>query len=193
MAELVLASASPRRLDLLRLAGLEPIVRPADIDETPHPGEAPDRYVRRLAVAKARAVAGETGQSVVVAADTAVVLDGDLLGKPASAEDAAVMLRRLAGTTHHVSTGVAVVGIDSMVRGAVVTTAVTMTPLDDATVAAYVASGEPLDKAGGYGIQGGAAAFVSSINGSYTNVVGLPLAETLALLAQAGWSLERPR
>jgi septum formation protein len=187
VAEVVLASASPRRLELLRLAGLEPLVCPADIDETPHPGEPAIQYVRRLAAQKVRAVAGETGQAVVVAADTAVVLDGELLGKPADAEDAAVMLRRLAGVTHHVSTGVAVIGADATLRQTVVTTGVTMTPLDDRTIAAYVATGEPLDKAGGYGIQGRAGAFVAAISGSYTNVVGLPLAETLALLRSAGW------
>ena len=186
MAELVLASASPRRLDLLRLAGLEPLVRPADVDETPWPGEPAADYVRRLAAEKAQAVAGESGQTVVIGADTAVVLDDDLLGKPDDADHAVSMLRRLAGRTHQVSTSVAVVGIDMALRQTTVTTAVTMTPLDDETIRAYVATGEPLDKAGGYGIQGRAAAFVETIDGSYTNVVGLPLAQTLALLRESG-------
>lgn len=144
--------------------------------------------MRRLAAEKAQAVAGESGQTVVVGADTAVVLDGELLGKPADAEHAVTMLRRLAGRTHQVTTGVAVVGIDASLRHTTVTTAVTMTPLDDQVIRAYVTTGEPLDKAGGYGIQGRAAAFVETVDGSYTNVVGLPLAQTLALLSESGWT-----
>ena len=189
MVELILASASPRRRDLLRLVGLEPLVRPADIDESARDSEPAEEYVRRLATEKALAVAGESGQSVVLAADTAVVLDGQLLGKPNDPDDAAAMLRRLAGVTHQVATGVAVVGSDAAVAQRVVLTSVTMTPLSDDAIRAYVATGEPLDKAGGYGIQGRAAAFVERIDGSYTNVVGLPLAETLVLLREAGCSI----
>ncbi len=180
----VLASASPRRAELLALAGLAPRVRPVDVDERPGHGEAPEAYVRRLARAKARAVDLADGE-VAVGADTAVVLDGDVLGKPRDAGEATAMLARLAGRTHEVHSGVAVRG-PRTVDDVVVRTSVTMVPLDPARIAAYVASGEPFDKAGGYGIQGPAAAFVERIEGSWTSVVGLPLAETLALLADAG-------
>lgn len=182
--ELVLASASPRRRDLLRLAGLDPVIRPADVDETPLAGEAPAATVLRLAHDKARA-AGTNG-AVVVAADTAVVVDSEWLGKPRAAAAAAAMLRRLSGRTHHVSTGVAVVAADGHLQDCVVTTQVVMAALSEAAIAAYVATGEPLDKAGGYAIQGRAAAFVERIDGSWTNVVGLPLVETLRLLRAAG-------
>ena len=180
----MLASASPRRVELLRLAGLEPAVRPVDVDETRLPGEDPATYVRRLAVQKARAA--PVDGSVVLAADTAVVVDGDVLGKPADADDARTMLRRLSGCAHRVSSGVAVRGVGGDVSTLVVTTEVVMTTLSDAAIAAYVATGEPLDKAGGYGIQGRAAAFVERLDGSWTNVVGLPLVESLRLLRAAG-------
>ncbi|HVM20286.1 MAG TPA: Maf family protein [Egibacteraceae bacterium] len=183
-ADLVLASASPRRLDLLRLAGLDPVVAPADVDETVRDGEAPEVYVVRLARAKAEAASGRPG-IVVLGADTTVVLDGHILGKPEDERDAVAMLRRLAGRTHTVSTGVVALGAGDR-REIVVSTAVTFAPLDDAAIRRYVATGEPLDKAGGYGIQGRAAAFVERIDGSYTNVVGLPLAQTLTVLRAAG-------
>ena len=182
---ITLASASPRRLDLLRLAGFDPDVSPADIDETPHPQEAPETYAARVAGEKA-AVVSARAPGVVVAADTIVVLDAHLLGKPADAPSAAAMLGRLQGRTHQVSTAVAVHAGGVLSGSIVVTTKVAMTELDDETIARYVAGGEPLDKAGGYGIQGGAAAFVRAIEGSYTNVVGLPLVETLELLRNAG-------
>ncbi len=181
---LVLASASPRRLDLLRLAGLDAVVRPADIDERRLAAEEPAAYVERLAAEKSAAVAVAAGE-VVVAADTAVILDGDVLGKPADRDDAVTMLRRLQGRAHLVSTGVAVVA-GGTTGSTVVTTEVVLAPLADPTIHAYVATGEPLDKAGAYGIQGRAAAFVTRIDGSWTNVVGLPLVETLDLLRQAG-------
>lgn len=185
---LILASASPRRLELLRLAGLDPVVEPADIDELVHDDEAPDAYVRRLAEQKAAAVsARHTG--VVLAADTTVVLGAEILGKPQDAADALRMLRRLSGTTHTVTTAVAVF-CDGRRHADTVTTRVTMTTLDDATLSRYVATGEPLDKAGGYGIQGRAAAFVERIDGSYTNVVGLPLVESLRLLRSAGLAFD---
>ena len=182
---LILASASPRRLELLRLAGLEPVVSPADIDEALRAGEEPAAYVERLAREKARAISADTG-AVVLGADTAVVIDGEILGKPRDAQEAVAMLRRLRGRDHIVSTGVGVVNAAGSAAATVVTTAVVMAPISDAAIDAYVATGEPLDKAGGYGIQGRAAAFVTRIEGSWTNVVGLPLVETLELLGAAG-------
>ena len=185
---LVLASASPRRLDLLRLADLEPVVLPAEVDETPAEGEDPVSLVVRLARDKACAVRPPAG-SWVLGADTTVVIDGQVLGKPADAEEAVGMLERLRGRTHRVATAVAVRQPDGGLVETVVTTEITMAPLSDAAIAAYVATGEPLDKAGAYGIQGRAAAFVSRVNGSWTNVVGLPLVETLDLLRDAGFAV----
>ncbi|MGI8876239.1 MAG: Maf family protein [Egibacteraceae bacterium] len=182
---MVLASGSPRRLELLRAAGLDPLARPPDVDEAPRPGEAPVPYVVRVARDKVRAVPREDGE-VVLAADTTVVVDGEPLGKPADAAHAADLLRRLAGSAHHVTTAVAVLDAVGGLTESVVTTEVRMVALDDAAIAAYVATGEPLDKAGAYAIQGRAAALVERIDGSYTNVVGMPLVETLRLLAAAG-------
>lgn len=169
---------------MLRLVGLDPAVRPTDTDETLRRGEHPDAYVLRLAATKAAAAAARG--AVTVAGDTAVVVDGDVLGKPADDSHARDMLLRLSGRTHVVSTGVAVVDADGAVTHALVTTAVQMTELSGAAIDAYLATGEPLGKAGAYAIQGRAAAFVQRINGSWTNVVGLPLVETLALLRAAG-------
>lgn len=183
--ELVLASASPRRAELLRLAGLQPRVCPASIDESLLAGEDPVAYVTRLAREKATA-APAPPDAVVLAADTAVVLGEELLGKPADPADAAAMLRRLRGRSHLVSTGVALLTPGGAIVGTVVTTEVVVAPLSDSAIDVYVATGEPLDKAGAYGIQGRAAAFVTRITGSWTNVVGLPLVETLDLLRNAG-------
>jgi septum formation protein len=183
---LVLASASPRRLDLLRLAGLEPVVEPAAVDETPVDTEDPVSLVVRLARDKACAIRPPTG-AWVLGADTTVVVDGAALGKPADPQDAVRMLSLLRGRTHRVSTAVAVRQPDGGLVETVVTTEITMAPLTDAAITAYVETGEPLDKAGAYGIQGRAAAFVSRVNGSWTNVVGLPLVETLDLLRDAGY------
>ena len=180
----VLASASPRRLELLRQIGLEPEVKPVDIDETPRPGEAAKDYVERLALAKARA-AGRNESRPVLGSDTAVVVDGDILGKPANADDAAAMLRRLAGRTHVVMTAVAVVQGDSE-DVVTVHSEVGFAPLSEAEIRAYWMTGEPADKAGAYGIQGHAAAFITKVSGSYTGVVGLPLYETTRLLRRAG-------
>ncbi len=203
---LILASASPRRAELLGLLGQPFEVRVADLDESPRPGETPGALVERLARAKAVAVAedmvaqepvaedlvaedllaesGEAGGStVVVGADTVVVLDGAILGKPADAADAVATLRRLRGRTHEVLTGVAVVrtpGLD--VTSFVEATTVRFAPMTDAEVEAYVATGEPLDKAGAYGIQGLGGRFVEAIEGSYHNVVGLPVAQLARLL-----------
>lgn len=182
---LVLASASPRRLELLRLAGFDPEVRPADVDESTIDGEEPDAYVVRLAKLKTCSLPASEAE-VVLAADTTVVIDGEILGKPRDAAEAVAMLRRLRGRTHRVWTGVAVTDRSGAVTQTVVTTDVVLAALTDDDVEAYVASGEPLDKAGAYAIQGRAAAFVTRINGSWTNVVGLPLVETAALLRDAG-------
>lgn len=185
---LVLASASPRRLDLLRLAGLDPVVMPADVDETPVQGEDPAALVVRLARDKSCAIRPPAG-AWVLGADTTVVVDGQALGKPADVQDAVRMLERLRGRTHRVSTAVAVRQPDGGLVETVVTTEITMASLSDAAIAAYVETGEPLDKAGAYGIQGRAAAFVSRVDGSWTNVVGLPLVETLDLLRDAGFDV----
>ena len=202
---LILASSSPRRRELLARLGAPFEVRAADLDETPHLGESPEDLVRRLATSKAEAVlaAAPEPDIVVVAADTIVVVDGVILTKPLNAADATVMLGRLAGCTHTVLTGVAVArgtwpagsadsGVPPPSRTVSVVveveaTEVTFVELTDADIAWYVATGEPLDKAGGYGIQGQGAVFVSSIVGSHDNVVGLGLATTRRLLTQAGF------
>jgi septum formation protein len=187
-AALLLASRSPRRAELLRTLGVAFRVIDVEVDETTRVGEAPVDYVRRLARDKARAgqaVAG--GASLpVLAADTTVVLDGAILGKPLDDADARAMLARLAGRTHEVLTGVAVIDARGWLDDAVVATRVSFRALSPAEIAAYVASGEPADKAGAYGIQGLGGALVERIDGSYSNVVGLPLVETLALLDAAG-------
>lgn len=181
---LTLASQSPRRRELLAQLGVPLEVRPADTDETPLPGEAAGDYVRRVARDKARAVGGET----VLAADTVVVLAGDLLGKPRDADDARRMLRALSGREHEVLTGVCARrgGREEVLA---VSSAVRLAPLSEAQIAWYVATGEPLDKAGAYAIQGLAGAFVAEVRGSISNVVGLPLLETLGLLDRLGHPL----
>jgi len=169
--KLILASKSPRRAELLTAAGIEFCVSSAGIDETPRGGESPREYVLRLAEEKARAVDGE----LVLAADTTVVLDGEIMGKPEDAADATRMLRTLSGKRHEVLTGVALKR-DGAIDSGVASTAVWFAPLTDDEIAAYVASGEPMDKAGSYGIQGLASKFIDRIDGSYSNVVGLPVA-----------------
>jgi septum formation protein len=184
---LVLASASPRRRELLARLELDFEVRPTGTDETPHPGEAPEAHVLRLAAAKANAAAlpGE----MVLGADTIVVVDGEILGKPGDDEEARAMLRRLSGRDHEVWTGVALAvraeGAEPELHSRSCRTLVRFRALTDADIDAYVATGEPADKAGAYGIQGGAAAFVESIEGDYDNVVGLPLATVRDLLRLA--------
>lgn len=173
--QFILASASPRRAELLAAAGFTFTVAHADLDETPLAAEPAGSYVRRLAEAKARAVAERYPDAVVLGADTTVVVDGDILGKPADAADAVAMLRRLQGRAHEVMTGVAVV-VGGQVRVELATTRVWFAFMADREIAAYVASGEPMDKAGAYGIQGRAACYVTRIDGSYSNVVGLPVA-----------------
>lgn len=182
---LVLASASPRRLELLAQIGVVPdAVVPADIDETPRRDETPRAYVARVAAEKAAAVArAEVG--VVLAADTTVVAGRRILGKPADEAEATAFLRLLSGRRHHVLTAVTVIA-DGRARHRLVDTTVRFRPLTGAEIAAYVASGDWRGKAGGYGIQGAAGAFAAWMQGSFTAVVGLPLAETSVLLAAAG-------
>lgn len=188
---LVLASGSPRRRELLKGAGLTFAVRAADIDETPLDGESPTAYVRRLSIEKAAASAASPLSSpadVIIAADTTVEIDGLILEKPLDDDDAYGMLRRLSGRSHHAHTGVTVsVGRDGARRSStiLVTTEVTFVALTDDMIDWYLATGEASDKAGAYGIQGAAGAFVERIDGSVTNVIGLPLAETLATLRDA--------
>ena len=184
VAELVLASASPRRQRFLHELGLEFAVQPAEVDETLRPGELPAVFVRRLAEEKARAVAAARPEAWVLAADTIVELHGNILGKPTGAEDAVRLLTQLRNRWHAVWTGFC------LMRGGVLVTEVVRSEVrfgdfSDAVCAAYVATGEPLDKAGAYGIQGKGAFLVREIKGSYSNVVGLPLHEVVgALLVQ---------
>jgi septum formation protein len=184
---LVLASASPRRRELLDQLGATYICDPAHIDESQHPGEAPAAYVQRMAQDKARVVAArhDIPPCVVLAADTSVVVEGSVLGKPRDRDEALAMLRRLSGRQHTVLTALCVCGARGE-HGQLVATHVEFAALDDATCDAYLATDEPWDKAGGYGIQGVAGAFVRSIQGSYSNVVGLPLYETWQLLGLHG-------
>jgi septum formation protein len=192
LPRLVLASGSPRRIEVLRGLGLDPTVRPADVDESPLAGEAPDRYVRRLAREKAGADA-RPGE-LVLAADTTVVLEDRLLGKPEDQADARRMLADLSGRTHEVLTGVALVET-ARARAAevVVTTRVRISLLTEREIAWYVTTGEPMDKAGAYGIQGLGALLVESIEGNYTNVIGLPLPAVVGLFRELGYELREFR
>ena len=187
--ELVLASASPRRRELLGQVGLIASVAPADIDETVLPGEAPAEHVVRLSEAKALAVAGrsEVNGRWFIGSDTVVVRDAAILGKPADATEAAAMLRSLSGRGHEVVSGYAVHDRASgrTLSGAVVTR-VWFKALTEEEIAGYIASGEPFDKAGAYAIQGIGAFMVPRIEGSYPNVVGLPLCEVIAALEEVG-------
>lgn len=198
LPKLVLASASPRRRELLAGLGLAFEVRPVDLDETPYPGEAPRDYVLRLALGKAAARA-EEGE-LVLAADTTVVLDGELLGKPTDPEDARRMLRKIAGREHTVYSGIALLEtlggraaetgeLVARSAAAVETSGVVMADLDDGEIAWYAGTGEPLDKAGSYAVQGIGALFVEAVHGSYTNVVGLPLPATRRLFRELGYDL----
>ncbi|HET9386191.1 MAG TPA: Maf family protein [Gemmatimonadales bacterium] len=189
---LVLASASPRRAELLTAAGIPFHVRVADVDERLEADEDPERYVRRVATDKARTVAAAVPGQAVLAADTVVLVEGQVLGKPRDAEDARRMLRLLSGRTHQVLTAVtlltahgrqgALPGFDTEVA----VTSVEFAPLDASEIDWYVATGEPADKAGAYAIQGLASRFVTRIDGSYSNVVGLPVALVYRLCTRAG-------
>lgn len=179
---LVLASRSPRRIELLRRAGLDPAVDPADVDESVLGDESPLGHVTRLAAEKLGVVAARHPGATVVAADTTVDVDGMILGQPVDDADARRMLSLLSGRTHMVHTAVAVHGLGAS-RGVTVSSAVTFRHLDPARVDWYVATGEPAGKAGSYAVQGFGLALVAGVRGSLTNVIGLPLPETLALLA----------
>jgi septum formation protein len=185
-----LASASPRRRQLLDLIGVPHVVTPADIDETPRDSEPAEEYVMRLAREKAEAIWARHQDLPVLAADTTVVVDLEILGKPESEADATAMLGKLSGREHLVYTGIALRTEPSVVVG-ISTTHVSFAVLTPAQIHAYWVSGEPLGKAGAYAIQGLGAVFVSKIAGSYTGVMGLPLFETAEMLRQAGipvWS-----
>lgn len=185
--ELVLASASPRRIELLALVGITPDrVEPADIDETPLKDETPSRLAARLAVSKAQAVATRSPHAVVLAADTVVAVGRRLLEKAGDEAEARRFLKLLSGRNHRVFTGVAVAA-GGKVRQRVVDTRVSFKVLSDAEISAYVASDEWRGKAGAYGVQGRAGAFVTRLVGSYPAVMGLPLFETVNLLNGAGW------
>jgi septum formation protein len=198
---LILASGSPRRRELLTQAGLAFKVEVADIDESVQPGETPAKYVQRLAVEKAQAVSerhkhedDSSDPIVVLGADTTVVLDGEILGKPADIAEARHMLERLAGRTHQVLTGIAAVSRRATVSEIEITQ-VYFDLIGERELVEYLASGEPMDKAGAYGIQGFAARWIPKIEGCYFNVMGLPIARTMAVIARAleGPSDARPR
>ena len=193
---LILASASPRRSELLRAAGIAFEIHPAHVDEDVHEGEAPDAYVLRVAEAKARTIASRFPDRIVLAADTTVVVHGEILGKPCDAADAARMLRLLSGRTHEVLSGICVIGSADAghandaahVRCDVqlARTLVEFAALTEDEIVWYVASGEAMDKAGAYAIQGLASRFVTRIDGSYSNVVGLPVALVYGMLSSFG-------
>lgn len=184
MSGFVLASRSPRRRDLLAAVGLTPTIVASDVDETPHPDERPVGYGLRVACAKASAC---LAPEPVLAADTVVALDDEIFGKAPDAAAAVAMLRRLSGRRHQVHTAVALrPSLGAEVKTIVVTTQVSFRTLTSGEIERYVATKEPMDKAGAYGIQGRGGALVATVEGSYTNVVGLPVEETLALLAPLG-------
>lgn len=187
---LVLASASPRRRALLHSLGLEFSVVPANVPEVPAPGEPARDYVCRLAYAKARAVARLQPHAVVLGADTEVELDGAILGKPRSEADAVALLRRLSGRTHRVYTGVCLLRGDTVLARFAVESAVTFRELTDEGIRQYVATGEPMDKAGAYGAQGRGAALIAAVHGSMSNVIGLPVEHVAACLQQHGLFLD---
>jgi len=184
---IILASGSPRRRELLAAAGLSVEVDPVDADESVYAGEAPAAYVERVAIAKATIGARRHPDAAVLGGDTTVVLDGHIFGKPEDDGDARQMLERLSGRPHDVLTGVALAWRGAM-RARVEKTTVWFRPLSAHDIAWYVASGEPRDRAGAYAIQGLASRFIPRIDGSYGNVVGLPVTAVLALLEDAGIS-----
>ena len=193
MSPLILGSASPRRSELLRNAGIAFEVDPANVHEEPLPGEKPIEYAQRLARDKARAVFIRHSDAVVLGADTVVVVDDHLLEKPADADDASRMLRLLSGRSHQVITGVCLTVANSERTEAEVTQ-VTFVRMSEQEIAEYVATGEPMDKAGAYGIQGMASRWVEKIEGDYFNVVGLPVARVYRMLQElSGVSREAQR
>ena len=188
--KLILASGSPRRAEILRSAGLPFSVLSSAVDETPIPGETAKEMVQRLALAKAELVAARAvGPAIVIAADTVVTLDGTILGKPRTTEDARQMLEKLSGRTHSVITGVALIRLPDVERVEFQeTTQVQFAGLDDEEIVRYLSSGEPFDKAGAYAIQGRAGRYIPRIEGCYYNVVGLPLARLCNALVELGWT-----
>lgn len=179
-----LASASPRRRELLAQIGVGFEVVSVDVNEDLHPGEAPEVYVLRLALAKARAAHALRGDRPVLGADTTVVVDEAILGKPAGRADGIAMLARLSGRSHHVYTGVAVIAPDGTATTRLSVSTVSFRALSTKEIEAYWASGEPADKAGGYAVQGLGAMFIERLEGSYSGVMGLPLCETAELLRE---------
>jgi septum formation protein len=196
---LVLASASPRRQELLRAAGIEFIVQPSNVDETLRAGEAPREFAERLAREKASTVWKVRPQDIILGADTIVVIDDSILGKPLDQNDAIRMLRTLSGREHRVITGVAVVSaqhpvssenVQPLIRIACEITTVTMSEISDADIHNYVKTGEPMDKAGAYAIQGIASRWIPQIEGDYSNVVGLPIALVYRMLKELQGTFE---
>jgi septum formation protein len=187
---LILASTSPRRAQILRDAGLAFSIISSAVDETPIPGEVPNDLVLRLANAKSELVAARSvGPAIVIAADTVVVLEGQILGKPRSTDDARHMLEKLSGHTHSVVTGVSLIRLPDVERRSFVeTTLVHFDRLSANEITRYLATDEPHDKAGAYAIQGRAGRYIPRIEGCYFNVVGLPLARLLSELQELGWS-----
>jgi len=188
--KLILASSSPRRAEILANAGLPFSVLSSAVDESPYPGEAPGALVQRLAQAKADLVtARAVGPAIILAADTVVVFDDKILGKPSSPEAARHMLQQLSGRTHSVLTGVALVRLpDGERRQFIESTLVHFRPITDEELSAYLATKEPYDKAGAYAIQGQAGRYIPRIEGCYFNIVGLPLSRVLTELQSLGWS-----
>ena len=188
--KLILASASPRRAQILHEAGLSFSVVSSATDETPYPSETPQQLVQRLADAKADLVAARAvGSSIIIAADTVVVLEGQILGKPRSTDDARRMLQRFSGRTHSVITGVSLVRLPEILRRQFVeTTLVHFAALSSHEISRYLSTEEPYDKAGAYAIQGRAGRYIPRIEGCYFNIVGLPLSHTLAALHELGWA-----
>jgi len=188
--KLILASSSPRRAEILRDAGIMFSVVSSAIDETPYPNETPQQHVQRLADAKAELVAARAvGPAIIIAADTVVVLDGQILGKPRSTEEGRRMLELFSGRTHSIVTGVSLIRLPEMERRRFVeTTLVHFSRLSRDEISRYLATEEPYDKAGAYAIQGHAGRYIPRIEGCYFNIVGLPLAHTVAALQELGWS-----
>jgi septum formation protein len=190
--KLILASASARRAEILRDAGLSFVVLSSVVDETPYPNESPNDLVERLALAKADLVAARAiGPAIVIGADTVISLDGHVLGKPRSTDDARHMLEKLSGRTHTVVTGIALIRLpDAERRTFVESTLVHFAALTSDEILRYLATGEPHDKAGAYAIQGHAGRFIPRVEGCYFNIVGLPLSRLYHALVDLGWSEE---
>jgi septum formation protein len=188
--KLILASSSPRRAEVLHAAGIKFTATPPSIDETPFPGESPQDHVLRLAAAKATLVAAQAiGPAIVIAADTVVAVESQIIGKPRSTEDARQILEQLSGRTHSVLTGVTLIRLpDAERRSFVETTHVHFAPLSPEEISRYLDTEEPYDKAGAYAVQGRAGRYIPRIEGCYFNVVGLPLARLTQELIALGWT-----